>query len=180
MVFGNESRAAAQRFVSARGTTRSVGAMSTDSAKPEDSVFTKIIRGDFPGRFVWEGPEVVAFLTIAPLRPGHTLVVTRQQVDQWTDLDEATWQEVSRVQLAVATALKASFPCVRIGSIIAGLEVPHCHVHLVPIDHESDLNFANADAAASPEDLDLAAEQIRSALRELGHSEVSGSPRSAN
>lgn len=147
--------------------------MTSSSPQTEDSVFTKIIRGDFPGRFVWKGPDVVAFMTIAPLRPGHTLVVTRQQVDQWTDLDSGTWQELARVQLAVGTALKASFQCVRIGSIIAGLEVPHCHVHLVPIDHESDLNFANADSAASAEDLDQAAERLRSALRELGHPEVS-------
>ncbi len=147
--------------------------MSTESSRLEDSVFTKIIRGDIPGRFVWKGPEVVAFLTIEPLRPGHTLVVPRKQIDQWTDLDESLWHELARVQFAVGTALKASFSCSRIGSIIAGLEVPHCHVHLVPIDRESDLSFANANSAPNPADLDEAAIRIRSTLRELGHTEVS-------
>ncbi|MEX0768824.1 MAG: HIT family protein [Microthrixaceae bacterium] len=147
--------------------------MSTEPAELEASVFTKIISGVFPGRFVWKGPEVVAFLTIAPLMPGHTLIVPRKQIDQWTDVDADLWQELARVQLAVGTALKASFSCSRIGSIIAGLEVPHCHIHLIPIHHESDLSFANADPSPNPAALDEAAERIRAALTELGHSEVS-------
>jgi len=146
--------------------------MTTADASSEPTVFTRIIRGEFPGRFVWRDDAVVAFLTIAPLRPGHVLVVPVAQVDRWTDLDEATWAEISRVQLAVGTALQTAFEPVRVGSIIAGLEVPHCHVHLVPIDSEADLNFANADGSPDPEALDDAAERIRAALRAQGHPEV--------
>jgi histidine triad (HIT) family protein len=146
--------------------------MTTADASSEPTVFTRIIRGEFPGRFVWRDEQVVAFLTIAPLRPGHVLVVPVEQVDQWTDLDPELWAELARVQLALGTALMAAFEPVRVGSIIAGLEVPHCHVHLVPIDSEADLNFANADGSPDPDALDDAAERIRAALRELGHPEV--------
>lgn len=149
--------------------------MTTSDPVQEPTVFTRIIQGEFPGRFVWRDERVVAFLTIAPLRPGHTLVVPVEQVDQWTDLDPELWAEVARVQQAVGTALMAAFQPVRVGSIIAGLEVPHCHVHLVPIDSESDLNFAHADGSPDPDALDDAAARIRAALRELGHPEVAES-----
>lgn len=148
-----------------------------DTAQPneEPTVFTRIVRGEFPGRFVWRDERVVAFLTTAPLRPGHTLVVPVDQVDQWTDLDPELWAEISRVQLAVGQALMSAFSPVRVGSIIAGLEVPHCHVHLVPIDSEADLNFANADGAPDPDALDDAANRIRAALQAGGHTEVADS-----
>ncbi len=146
--------------------------MSADPTTPEPptapSVFTRIISGEFPGRFVWRDPDVVAFLTIAPLRPGHTLVVPVRQVDHWTDVDEALWLRMGVAQLAVGSALMTAFRPVRVGSIIAGLEVPHCHVHLVPIRTEADLDFAHADHAAAPEALDAAAEALRAALADLG------------
>jgi len=142
---------------------------------PEPTIFTRIIRGEFPGRFVWRDDRVVAFLTIAPLRPGHTLVVPVEQVDHWTDLDPELWADLARVQLAVGQALMTAFSPARVGSIIAGLEVPHCHVHLVPIDSEADLDFARADGSPDPESLDDAAERIRAALRSAGHAEVAES-----
>lgn len=138
----------------------------------EPSVFTLIINGDLPGRFVWRDDRVVAFLTIAPLRPGHTLVVPIEQIDQWTDVDPDLWQHISAVQHTVGKAIMAAFSPKRVGSIIAGLEVPHCHVHLVPIDSESQLSFANVDHSPDPADLDDAAERIRVALRDMGRSEV--------
>jgi diadenosine tetraphosphate (Ap4A) HIT family hydrolase len=138
----------------------------------DDSVFTMIIRGDLPGRFVWRDDEVVAFLTIGPVQPGHTLVVPVAQVDRWTDVDPATWSRVTEVSHHVGRALDAAFGRARVGVIVAGLEVPHCHVHLVPMDHESELSFANVDPSPDPEALDAHAEQIRAALRELGHTEV--------
>lgn len=134
-----------------------------------DSVFTLIIRGELPGRFVWRDDEVVAFLTIAPLQPGHTLVVPVEQVDRWTDLDPATWSRVTEVSHEVGRALDAAFGRTRVGAIIAGMEVPHCHVHLVPVDDESQLSFAGADPSPDPTVLDDAAARIRAALRDLGH-----------
>ncbi|MHB1139230.1 MAG: HIT family protein [Microthrixaceae bacterium] len=146
--------------------------MSSTAETPEPTVFTRIIRGEFPGRFVWRDDHVVAFLTIAPLRPGHTLVVPVEQVDQWTDLSPELWSRISEVQLAIGRAQLEAFAPVRVGAIIAGLEVPHCHVHLVPIDSEADLDFANADGSPDPAALDAAAEQLRAVLRSHGHPEV--------
>ncbi|MGB6056902.1 MAG: HIT family protein [Microthrixaceae bacterium] len=146
--------------------------MANSSSNVDPSVFTLIINGDLPGRFVWRDDRVVAFLTIAPLRPGHTLVVPIEQVDHWTDVDADLWQHISTVQHIVGKAIMSAFSPKRVGSIIAGLEVPHCHVHLVPIDSESQLSFANVDHSPDPADLDDAAERIRAALREMGRPEV--------
>lgn len=141
------------------------------SDQPDPSVFTLIIRGDIPGRFVWRDDDVVAFLTIGPIRPGHTLVVPVAQIDHWTDVPAELWARIGEVQQAIGSALMDAFSPVRVGSIIAGLEVPHCHVHLIPIDAESDLSFANVDHDPDPAALDAAAERIRSALRSAGHGE---------
>ena len=138
----------------------------------DDSVFTMIINGDLPGRFVWRDDEVVAFLTIGPVQPGHTLVVPVAQVDRWTDVDPATWGRVTEVSHHVGRALDVAFGRSRVGVVVAGLEVPHCHVHLIPMDHESELSFANVDPDPDPALLDAHAEQIRAALRELGHTSV--------
>lgn len=142
-------------------------------SEPVDpSVFTLIIRGDIPGRFVWRDDDVVAFLTIGPIRPGHTLVVPVEQVDHWTDVPTPLWARIGEVQQVVGQALMDAFSPVRVGSIIAGLEVPHCHVHLVPIRTEADLDFSRADGSPDPSRLDDDAERIRSALRDAGRSEV--------
>lgn len=133
------------------------------------SVFTLIIQGKIPGRFVWRDDDVVAFLTIGPIRPGHTLVVPVAQIDRWTEVPPDLWARIGEVQQVVGRGLMDAFSPVRVGSIIAGLEVPHCHVHLIPIDSESDLSFANVDPDPSPEALDAAAERIRAALRAAGH-----------
>ena len=103
------------------------------------------------------------------MRPGHTLVVPVEQIDQWTDLSPALWARVAEVQLAIGQAQMAAFSPVRVGTIIAGLEVPHCHVHVVPIDSESDLDFRKADGSPDPAMMDEAAERLRAALRDLGH-----------
>ncbi len=139
------------------------------------SVFTRIIQGEFPGRFVWREPDVVAFLTIAPMRPGHLLVVPVRQVDRWTDLDDELWASLSNAQIVLGRALMRAFEPVRVGSLIAGLEVPHCHIHLVPIRSESDLDFAKADHSPDPARLDDDAERIRRELRAMGRSEVADS-----
>ncbi len=144
-----------------------------DPSTAAPSVFTRIINGELPGRFVWRDPDVVAFLTIAPMRPGHTLVVPVRQIDHWTDLDDALWARVCEVQLAVGRALMEVFSPARVGTIIAGLEVPHCHVHVVPIRSEADLDFARADDSPDPAAMDEAARQVRDALARAGHHEAS-------
>jgi len=136
------------------------------------SVFTKIIRGELPGRFVWQDERVVAFLTINPVKPGHTLVVPREEVDHWIDLDPDLARHVMTVCHGVGRAIQRAFAPTRVGQAIVGIEVPHVHVHLIPIDAIGDLNFANADPNSKPEALDAAAAKIRGALRELGYAEV--------
>lgn len=139
------------------------------ASTPEPSVFTRVIRGELPGRFVWRDDLVVAMLTIAPIRPGHTMVIPIQQVDSWLEVPAETWAHMGVVQQAVGSAIKQAFSPTRVATAILGMEVPHCHVHLVPIDRESDLSFANADPNAPAEQQDASAEAIRSALRDAGH-----------
>jgi histidine triad (HIT) family protein len=128
------------------------------------SVFTRIIDGELPGRFVHRDERCVAFLSINPLKPGHVLVVPRVEVEHWVDLDAEVWLHLNQVAQRLGQALQRAYDPVKVGVILAGMEVPHVHIHLVPIDHERDLNFANADPNPSPEALDLAAETIRTAL----------------
>ena len=136
------------------------------------SLFTKIIRGDLPGRFVWRDARAVAFLTIAPLRPGHTLVVPIEEIDHWLDTKPELMQHLTNVAQKVGKAVQATFRPVKVGLMIAGLEVRHVHLHVVPIQSLGDLDFAKADANATPEALDEAAERLRAALRQAGHPEV--------
>ena len=133
------------------------------------SIFTRIIEGELPGRFVWRDERCVAFLSIAPLRPGHTLVVPIEEVDHWIDLEPSVAARCFEVAQAIGSAQMAAFSPTRIGLIIAGLEVPHTHLHLIPIDSEGDLSFARADPDPSPDALDAAAEGLREALRAAGH-----------
>ena len=137
------------------------------------SIFTKIIQGELPGEFVWKDDSVVAFMSIAPLKPGHTLVVPRAEIDHWVDLEGAAIQHLAGVALHVGKAIQSGFDPVKVGSTILGLEVPHVHIHVVPIWTPFDLDFANADQNAKPEDIADAAATIRAELRKLGCSEVS-------
>lgn len=137
------------------------------------SLFTRIIAGELPGRFVWRDSQCVAFLTIEPLAPGHLLVVPRLEVDHWIDLPPALAAHLMEVARRIGRAQQQALAPEKVGLIIAGLEVRHVHLHLVPIRRLGDLNFANADRNARPADLDQAAAAVRAALRELGHAEVS-------
>ncbi len=137
------------------------------------TIFTRIINGELPGRFVWRDARCVAFLSIHPLRPGHTLVVPLQEVDHWIDLDADLTAHLMTVAHAVGRALQHGFQPARVGFMIAGLEVPHVHIHLVPIHTVHDLDFSNQDLNAKPEDLERAAQTIRASLRALGHAQVS-------
>jgi histidine triad (HIT) family protein len=136
------------------------------------SVFTLIIEGKLPGRFVWKDEHCVGFLTIHPLRPGHTLVVPRMEVDHWLDLEPALTTHLTLVAQSIGRAIDRVFHPSKVGLMIAGLEVPHVHLHVIPIRELTDLNPANQDLNPDPADLDRAAHDLRAALRELGHSEV--------
>ncbi|EOM74447.1 histidine triad (HIT) protein [Rhodococcus rhodnii LMG 5362] len=135
------------------------------------SVFSKIISGEFPGRFVWEDDDVVAFLTINPFTQGHTLVVPRDEVDNWQSIDPALWAKITSVAQTVGQAVVAAFDAPRAGLVIAGLEVPHLHVHVFPAYELGNFDFANAERDPSPESMDDAAERIKAALREQGDGE---------
>jgi histidine triad (HIT) family protein len=132
------------------------------------TLFTRIIEGEIPGRFVWRDERAVAFLTIAPITPGHTLVVPIAEVDHWLDLDDELAAHLTLVAKKVGRAQVAAFSPVRVGMIIAGLEVPHCHLHVLPIASEADLSFAKADHDPDPAALDQAADALRAALRDQG------------
>lgn len=134
---------------------------------PMATVFTKIINGEIPGRFVYEDDEIVAFLTIAPMTQGHTLVVPRAEIDQWQDVEPAVFGRVMEVAQLIGKAVCKAFDVERAGVIIAGLEVPHMHVHVFPARNLSDFGFANVDQNPSPESLDEAQAKIKAALAEL-------------
>jgi diadenosine tetraphosphate (Ap4A) HIT family hydrolase len=132
------------------------------------SVFTKIINRELPGRFVYEDDlrddGVVAFLTIEPMTPGHTLVVPRAEVDNWQDVEPAVFHRVMDVAQRIGKAVCSAFGAQRAGMIIAGLEVPHLHVHVFPAYNLTDFGFAHVDRNPSPESLDEAQARIKAAL----------------
>jgi diadenosine tetraphosphate (Ap4A) HIT family hydrolase len=133
------------------------------------TLFARIIGGELPGRFVWQDEDVVAFLSIAPLRPGHTLVVPRQEIDQWTDLTDDLLARCIHVAQRIGRAVQRAWDAPRSGLIVAGFEVPHAHVHVVPVWEMADFDFARALPEGNALALDEAAERVRSALRDLGY-----------
>jgi diadenosine tetraphosphate (Ap4A) HIT family hydrolase len=131
------------------------------------TIFTKIINGDIPGTFVYKDDVCVAFLSINPIAPGHTLVVPRVEIDEWTDLPADISQHVMSVAHRLGQALKVSHPCVRVGLIIAGYEINHCHIHLIPTNTMSEMNFANAAANVERSVLEAQAEKLISELARI-------------
>jgi histidine triad (HIT) family protein len=124
------------------------------------TLFTRIIKGDLPGTFVHREEHAVVFMTINPIATGHALVVPTAEVDQWTDLNETVRTRLFSLAHAVGEAQKQAFACERVGLIIAGFEVPHCHIHVIPANGMRDLSFANAAASVDPAELIAAAERI--------------------
>jgi histidine triad (HIT) family protein len=133
------------------------------------TLFSRIIEGEIPGRFVWRDERCVAFLTIAPLRPGHALVVPRHEVDEWTDAPGDLLAHLMLVAKHIGAAQKTGFDAPRAGVVIAGFEVPHLHVHVFPTWHIDDFNFDKADRDPAPDALAAAADTLRQALRQAGH-----------
>ena len=128
------------------------------------TLFTKIINGDLPGRFVYRDDMCVAFLTIAPICPGHTLVVPRLEVDHWVDLPDELAGHLAIIARKIGAAQMTAFEAERISLIIAGPEVPHTHLHVLPITSEADIDFRKANSAVDPAELDQAANALRAAL----------------
>jgi histidine triad (HIT) family protein len=125
------------------------------------SIFTRIINREIPGHIVAENEQFIAFLDIVPLVMGHTLVVPKKEVDYIFDLDDDTLCGLHIFAKSVAHAVKKAVPCKRIGIAVIGLEVPHAHVHLVPMNTMGDINFTKPKLNPSKEELAAVAERIR-------------------
>ncbi|MFM8827608.1 MAG: HIT family protein [Actinomycetota bacterium] len=131
------------------------------------TIFTRIINREIPGTFVHEDDLCVAFMSINPLADGHVLVIPRAEVDHWVDMPASLAAHVFAVSHRISRALTMAFPCERVGMIIAGYEVNHCHVHLVPTENMSQLDFRNAAASVDRAHLQANADRILSALAAL-------------
>ena len=136
------------------------------------SIFSRIIAGELPARFVWKDESCVVFLSNRPLRPGHALVMPRAEVDHWIDLEPALLAHLFETAQAIGKAQMAGFTPARIGLIVAGLEVPHCHLHVVPIRGLHDLDFDKQDPNPDPAMMDASADTLRRELRKLGYTQV--------
>ncbi len=128
------------------------------------TIFTRIIRGEIPGTFVYTDEACVAFMSTNPMADGHVLVIPRDEVDHWVDLSPYMASHLFEVSHRISKALQKAFPCERVGLIIAGYEVNHCHIHLIPTNNMGQLSFANAAASVERETLEQHAERIISAL----------------
>ena len=128
------------------------------------SIFSKIIAGEIPCHKIAENDTFLAFLDIFPLVEGHALVIPKQEVDYFFDLDEATLAQIMSFAKPIAKAIEAAVPCKRIGVSVIGLEVPHAHVHLIPMHSVSDMNFEKPKLKLSNEELAETAKRIRSFL----------------
>jgi len=125
------------------------------------SIFTKIINGEIPCYKIAEDENYIAFLDVFPLKKGHTLVVPKKEIDYLFDLDSETYQGLMEFTKKIAKAIKVAYPCNRVGMAVIGLEVPHAHIHLVPINTMNDMNFANDKLTYSKEEFIECAEKIK-------------------
>ena len=129
------------------------------------SIFSKIIDREIPAHILAEDNNFIAFLDINPLSLGHTLVVPKKEVDYFFDVDDSLMEEIMPFSKRVAVAIKKATNCVRVGVAVIGFEVPHAHLHLVPMNGMSDINFANPKLKLSKEELAAIAEKIKSQLK---------------
>lgn len=125
------------------------------------TIFTRIINGEIPAYKVAEDENYLAFLDINPLAKGHTLVIPKQEVDYIFDIASEQYAGLWQFAQRVAVAVKAAVPCKRVGVAVIGLEVPHAHIHLIPMNLVSDMNFANPKLSLPKEEMEAVAEKIR-------------------
>lgn len=130
------------------------------------SIFSKIISGEIPAYKVAESIDFLAFLDVSPLAEGHVLVIPKQEVDYLFDLEDELYTGLQLFAKIVATAMKQVIPCKKIGVAVIGLEVPHAHIHLIPMNEVNDLNFSRPKLSFTPEQMEATAEKIKAALRE--------------
>ena len=124
------------------------------------TIFSRIVAGEIPSYKVAENDEFYAFLDINPLAKGHTLVIPKREVDYFFDLEDSEIAAMQVFAKKVATAIKKAFPCVKVGQAVLGLEVPHAHIHLVPMQSEKDMLFTNPRLQLTPEDFKEIAAKI--------------------
>lgn len=136
------------------------------------TIFSQIISGERQGTFVWRDDRCVAFMSINPIATGHVLVVPIEEIDHWLDAPADLTAHLFDVSRIIGLAQRDTFECRRIGVIIAGYEVPHLHVHVIPTNSMADVAFANAAPWVDPAELEAAAEAIRVRLREMNRPEV--------
>ncbi|MGA0332902.1 MAG: HIT family protein [Kiritimatiellia bacterium] len=127
------------------------------------TIFSRILSGEIPSAKLYEDDLFYAFLDVRPIREGHALLIPRQEIDYIFDLPDELLQKMLTTARPIAKAIEKHIPCEKVGLMVAGLEVRHCHLHLVPIDSVGDLNFGNA-RPADPQSLQILAEKIRQTL----------------
>lgn len=130
------------------------------------SIFSKIVSGEIPAHKVAESIDYLAFLDISPLTEGHVLVIPKKEVDYLFDLDDELYTGLQLFTKIVAEGIKKAIPCKRVGVAVIGLEVPHAHIHLIPVNEVDDLNFARPKLSFTDEELAATAEKIKEALRD--------------
>jgi len=129
------------------------------------TIFSRIVAGEIPAHVVAESIDYLAFLDISPLAEGHVLVIPKKEGDYLFDLDDETYAGLQLFAKIVAGGIEKAIPCKRIGVAIIGLEVPHAHLHLIPMNRVSDLDFSRPKLKFSPEEFEATAEKIRQALK---------------
>ena len=129
------------------------------------TLFSKIVAGEIPAYKVAESIDFLAFLDINPLAEGHVLVIPKKEVDYLFDLDDETYTGLQLFAKIVAGGIRKAIPCKRVGVAVIGLEVPHAHIHLIPLNKVSDINFERPKLSFRPEQLEATAEKIRMALK---------------
>lgn len=130
------------------------------------SIFTKIVNGEIPSYKVAESDKFYAFLDIRPTQIGHTLVIPKGEIDYIFDIDDNLYQELFLFAKRVAEAIRKSIPCKRVGVVVLGMEVPHAHIHLIPINRESDLNLFAQKVELNPEEMVEIASKISANFKE--------------
>jgi histidine triad (HIT) family protein len=128
------------------------------------TIFSKIIDGEIPAHVVAETTEFLAFLDINPLTMGHVLVIPKKEIDYIFDMDEESYFGLTLFAKIVAAGIKQAFPCIKVGMAVIGLEVPHAHIHLIPMNYVEDMNFSKPKLSPSQEALEEAAQKIKAAL----------------
>lgn len=128
------------------------------------SIFTKIVQGHIPSYKIYEDDKFLVFLDAFPLAKGHTLVIPKQEIDYLFDLPDDLYRDIQMLAKHIAIALEMAIPCKRIGVAVLGLEVPHAHIHLIPMNSEADINFKNPKLSFSPEEFGTIAASIKEQL----------------